>query len=224
VAKILIAEDDKLTAKETAKWLAQKDGHTVEIVSDGAEALARLRLYEYDLVILDWKMPGQSGVDVCQQARGSGLKLPILMLTANAAIDHKQTGFNVGADDYLTKPFDLRELSLRVRALLRRPPDLLEDCFEVNGVRLDRQSRQVSKNGILVHLTPREYSLLELLMRHKNRSFTTEEIVEQAWSSESDVSRFAIKTVVSRLRAKLSENDEPSIIHNSPGHGYCVKD
>ncbi len=224
MAKILLVEDDKLTAQQTSVWLSKMDCHTVEVVSDGAEAIARLRLYNYDLVILDWNVPGQSGVEVCRQARSDGLSLPILMLTAMSTIAAKETGFNVGADDYLTKPFELKELSLRVRALMRRPSDLQGDCFEVGPIRLDQGARQVSKHGTPIHLTPREYALLELLMRYKNRPFTSEEIANKAWSSESDVSRFAIKTVVSRLRVKLSDGTDTSIIHNLPGHGYCARE
>jgi DNA-binding response OmpR family regulator len=132
--------------------------------------------------------------------------------------------FNVGADDYLTKPFDLKELSLRVRALLRRPSDLKEDFVEVGVIRLDRSTRQVFKKGAIVNLTGREYALLELLMKHKNCCLTAEEIVNKAWSSESEVSPLTVKTVISRLRGKLMDAGEQSIIQNDTGRGYCVRE
>lgn len=224
MAKILLVEDDILTAQQASKWLAKTNGHTVETVTDGCEALDRLRLYQYDLVVLDWKLPQMSGIEVCKRFRDAGGQLPVLMLTANASILDKEAGFTVGVDDYLTKPFDLMELSLRVHALLRRPAALQASSFEVGDIRLDRKARQVFKNGDEIDLTAREYSLLELLMKQQGRPLTAEEIVNCAWSAESDVSPGAVKTVVSRLRAKLSSHPESSIIHNLPGRGYCVKE
>lgn len=223
MAKILLVEDDELTAKQTSQWLAKTDGHTVETVVDGCEALDRLKLYDYDLVILDWNVPGLSGIQVCEQFRAAGGRLPILILTGRTEIGDKVIGFNVGADDYLTKPFDLREMSVRVRALMRRPADIKSDVLEVASIRLDQTCKQVFKAGAKVHLTPREYALLELLMRNKNRPFTAEQIVNQAWSTDSDVSPLTVKTVISRIRAKLDEGHD-SVIQNAPGMGYCVKD
>jgi DNA-binding response OmpR family regulator len=224
MAKILLVEDDALTAQQTSKWLAKMDGHTVETVDDGNEALARLKLYDYDLVILDWNIPGCAGVDVCNSIRSQGANLPVLMLTANAKIADKEVAFDCGADDYLTKPFDLKELSLRVRALMRRPANLRTDIMQVGSVKLDRSTKQVFKDGAQLQLTAREYALLELLMRHKDRPLSAEEIVNKAWSSESEVSQLTVKTVVSRLRAKLSHSGEESIVQNLPGRGYCVRD
>jgi DNA-binding response OmpR family regulator len=183
-----------------------------------------LRTYKYDLVILDWNLPGCTGVEVCQQFRADGGKQPVLMLTGRAAIADKAVGFTVGADDYLTKPFDLKEISLRVRALLKRPQNLLSDSLEAGPLRIDQVSKEVFVKGGAVTVTPREYSLLELLMRHKNRPMTAEEIVNAIWSNESEVSPLTVKTVVSRLRAKLSDDSQRSIIHNIPGVGYCIKD
>jgi len=223
MAKILLADDDRIITEQVSRWLQTVEGHIVETVSDGKEALDRLKLYDYDLVILDWNMPNGSGIDVCRSFRANRGNLPILMLTANSALSDKEIGFNTGADDYLTKPFDLKELSLRVKALLRRPAQLRDPVYEVGEIRLDTNKKQVYKCGKLIELTPREYVLLEVLMKADGRFLTAEEIANKIWTSESDASPLAVKTVVSRLKSKLCDTAQSLIIHNVHGRGYCVR-
>jgi DNA-binding response OmpR family regulator len=222
MAKILVADDDRVIAEQVSQWLCRADGHVVETVADGQEALDRLKFYDYDLLVLDWKMPGLTGVDVCREFRARRGNLPILIMTSNASISDKATGFDAGADDYLTKPFDLKELSLRIRALLRRPAEVKPEEYRIGNVRLDAQSRQVFKNDRIVSIPRREYDLLELLMKNAGRFLSAEEIANKLWSSESDVSPLAIKTVMSRLKSKLWDAGEKSFILNAHGRGYCA--
>lgn len=223
MAKILVADDDRIISEQVSNWLRKVDGHVVETVSDGKEALYRLKFYDYDLVILDWKMPGYSGLDVCKQFRAGNGQLPILMLTGNSTLADKEAGFSGGADDYLTKPFELRELSLRVKALLRRPSKIESTVFTVGDIQLDTGKKLVYKTGIVVDLTPREYALLEVLMKAAGRFMSAEEITNKVWSGESDVSPLAVKTVISRLKSKLCDRGGGSIFHNAHGIGYCVR-
>ena len=222
VAKILLADDDTTMAEQVSRWLSTVDRHIVETVNNGAEALSRLKIYEYDLAVLDWKMPGCTGIEVCKSLRSINKHLPVLMLTSNASISDKETGFGCGADDYLTKPFELKELSLRIQALLRRPAHISADVFTVGDVQLDSNTQKVFKAGQVVDLTIKEYCVLEVLMRSKGRFMSPEEIANKVWSSESDVSPLAVKTVISRLRAKLDTDAENSVIQSAYGRGYCI--
>lgn len=220
MAKILLADDDCTATEAISRWLQNVSGHVVEVVSNGEDALYRLKFYEFDLAILDCNMPGLSGVEVCKSARANQLHLPILMLTAKSSIADKETGFLGGADDYLTKPFDLKELSLRVSALLKRPRKLESVVYDVGGIQLDVATKQVYEDSKPVNLTPKEYCLLEVLLKNTDRWLSAEQIANKLWSSESEVSPLAVKTLVSRLKAKLMNKQ---IIQNIHGLGYCIR-
>lgn len=218
MAKILLVEDDTLVGKMVRDWLSGQQ-HVVELVTVGDEAAARLKLYSYDLIVLDWDLPVQSGLDVCKQFRASGGTSPVLMLTANDTIDHKEEGLYSGADDYLTKPFALKELSARIAALLRRPAVFRASNMQVGKITLDSIQHKAFVDGIEIPLLPKEYALLELLLKHPNELFSTQAILEKIWSSESDTTASVIKAHVSRLRKKLEHVDDPTIttVH---GLGY----
>ncbi len=220
MAKILIAEDDKMTANMISE-LVKSLGHTSEVVYNGDDSLDRLKFYDFDLAILDWQMPGMSGVEVCKTYRQSGGRAPILMLTGKGNISDKEQGFFSGADDYLTKPFDVRELSARIKALLRRPADYVEpaECNDA-GIALDFQHHCLVVDGKSITLLPKEFAVLEFLLRHPDQFFTPEVLLNKVWSSESDATLDALRTCIKRIRKKVDPDDGPSLIATVRGYGY----
>lgn len=221
--KILVAEDDVQCAELIGMFL-ERAQHVFESVCDGQEALDRLKLYSYDLVILDWNLPGLTGVEVLRAYRARGGSVPVLMLTGQRAIENKVEGLDSGADDYLTKPFDGHELQSRVRALLRRPSAVLSNTLVAQDVELDLASLSVKRGGVEVKLRPRELALLEFFMRRKGQVFSLEQLLEQVWSSESDATTEAIVSCIKRIRKALDEGREESIIRNVHGSGYGIND
>ncbi|MGH9549141.1 MAG: response regulator transcription factor [Terriglobales bacterium] len=219
MTKILIVDDDVVLTRNLCDWLT-RERYTVEQVADGKEALDRLRFHYHDLVILDWLLPNMSGLEVCRQYRLSGGKVPILMLTGRNDVIDKEEALDAGADDYLTKPFHLKELSARVRALLRRPPQLNGAVLSHGGITLDTTGRSARKDGKELALLPREYALLEFFMRYPNRVFSPEVLVERVWQTDSEVSPDSIRTYVTRLRAKIDVPGDRSLIRNIHGAGY----
>ena len=219
MAKILLVEDDKALCGTVQKWLTHEH-HLVEAVDNGEQALENLKFYKYDLVVLDVNLPKMSGLDVCKQFRQSGGVTAILMLTGRDAIDDKEKGLDSGADDYLTKPFHLKELSARVRALLRRPASMTGDVLRSGGLSLETATYRVLRDGEEIQLSQQEFSLLEFLMRNSNQVFSPEALLDRVWKSSSDVSPQAIRTHVKMLRKKIDKEGEPSFIKNIHGVGY----
>ncbi len=219
MSKILVAEDDTQCAELIGLFL-ERGQHVFETVEDGAEALDRLKLYSYDLVILDWNLPKVSGVEVLRAYRNRGGKTPVLMLTGHKSVEHKVEGLESGADDYLTKPFDGEELKARLKALLRRPHSLLGDVLKVADIEFDTASLTVRRAGQEIKLRPKELAVLEFFLRHMGHVFTPEQILEQVWSSESDATTEAIISCIKRIRKALDEGRSESIIRNVHGAGY----
>jgi len=219
MAKVLLVEDDQTLAHNIAEWLTLEH-YIVESVADGTEAVDRLKFYQFDLIILDWLLPGLTGIEVCKQFRAHGGTTPILMLTGKKDVDEKEMGLDSGADDYLTKPFHLKELSARLRALLRRHPAVSSNNLTIGSMELSLQDHIFKKNGKVIRLFPKEFSLLEFLMRHPNQVFSSEALLDRVWNSSSDVSPESIRTYVARLRAKIDDADSESIIENVHGVGY----
>lgn len=219
MAKILVVEDDKLLGPTIEDWL-KGEKHTVELVVDGREGLDRLKFYDYDLIILDWQLPEVSGLEICKQYRISGGKTPVLFLTGKTAIQDKEAGLDTGADDYLTKPFEMRELSARLRALLRRAPLSSDNILKAGELVLDTAACKLSKNGEEVELFPKEITLLEFFMRHPGQVFNADALLNKVWSSESDVSPDSIRSHIARLRSKIDSKEKPSMLRTVRGLGY----
>jgi DNA-binding response OmpR family regulator len=220
MAKILVMEDDAALAETVEEWLTIED-HLVDIAHDGPEALARIEAFTYDLFILDWEVPEINGVDLCSRLRSRGIASPILMLTGKTGIDDKTTGFGVGVDDYLTKPFHPKELIVRIQALLRRPPQLASDILAIGDIKLDSKTKQASRNGTNLNLQPMEFTLLEFLIKHPNQPFTAEALLSRLWSSDAEVSSQSVYTCLARLRKKI-EKDGVSPISTIRGVGYVL--
>ncbi len=224
MAKILIVEDDNELAKTVSDYL-RFEHHTVEHAPTGTEGIERLRFYQYDVVILDLNLPGMGGMDVCREYRSIGGNSPILMLTGNDKISSKEEGLDSGADDYLTKPFHMKELSARVRALLRRAGSrLASNVLAIGNVVLDPSGFSVTRNGEEVRLVPKEFALLEFLMRHPNVVFSPEALISRVWTAGEESSPDIIRTHIKNLRKKLDIPDENSIIHTVHGVGYKVSE
>jgi two-component system, OmpR family, response regulator len=223
MAKILIVEDEPDLAEPIRAFLMHEH-HLVEVVQDGAEALERLRFYKFDVIILDWNLPGMEGVDVCKEFRASGGTTPILMLTARKQTPEKIQALDAGADDYLTKPFEITEISARIRALLRRPAAVAtSNILKIRNIQLEPSTFRVTRDGQDVQLLPKEFALLEFLMRHPNQVFSAEALLDRVWASESEASPETIRTYVKRLRQKLDSDGQPSIIGTVHGVGYKLE-
>ncbi|HEY9719674.1 MAG TPA: response regulator transcription factor [Trichormus sp.] len=219
MAKILLVEDEADLAMLIREWL-ENDVHLVEHVSSGSDALHCLLTNNYDLVILDLLLPNKTGIEVCREYRSRKGDTPILMLTAKSDIEDKEAGFVAGADDYLTKPFHLKELMARVRVLLRRPLADHESSLRVGSVVMDTVECKVTRDGEEVHLLPKEYRLLEFLMRHPNQVFSTESLFDRVWESDTMGSMDTVRGHIMRLRTKLDTAGRQSIISTVRRLGY----
>ena len=215
--QLLLAEDDGALLSVLARGLRQ-NGYLVDTVERGDDALHMLRVGEFAAAVLDWRMPGLDGAEVITEARRRGLRLPILMLTARDTSRDRVRGLDAGADDYLVKPFDFEELLARLRALLRRGGAPAGPTLRMAGLDLDPATHEVHSGGRLVALTPREYAILELLLRRAGAVVTRQSIAEQVWP-EAEASWNAMEAHVARLRAKLG-GDAGVVIMAVRGTGY----
>jgi len=219
MAKVLLLEDSKEVAEPVISYLKNQN-FSVEWVTSGEEALDRLRLYHYDMAIFDWVVEGLDGRSACAQYRESGGTLPILMLTGKSGMPEKLSGFDAGADDYLTKPFLSEELLARVKALLRRPKELVAETLKVGSLKLDLKACTLHKDDVEISLMPKEFLVLEFLMRNRNRVFSAEELLEKLWSSESDSTEVAVRKCLTRLRSKIDGDKENGYLVTVKGLGY----
>jgi OmpR-family two-component system manganese-sensing response regulator len=222
MAKILIVEDE-IDLSEPVRAYLEGEHHLVEVVGDGNEAMERLRFYKYDVIILDWMLPGISGLDVCKSFRASGGTTPVLMLTSRKQWQDKVAGLDSGADDYLTKPFEVQEVSARIRALLRRPQHMNANVLTARNVVLEPGSFKVMRDDQDVALLPKEFALLEFFMRHPGQVFSAEALLDRVWSSESEASPETIRTYIKRLRQKIDTDGQPSLISTVHGVGYKLE-
>jgi DNA-binding response OmpR family regulator len=221
--RILLVEDDPRIARFVAKGLREQS-YAVDIAENGNDALYQASINKYDLAILDVMLPGPDGFAVCAQMRRSGLRIPILMLTAKDTVNDRIHGLDTGADDYLTKPFDFGELLARLRALLRRSGELLPTKIEVDDLVLDTAGQTASRAGRIIPLTAKEYALLEYLARNAGRVVGREQISEHVWDENFDPFSNLIEVYVNRLRRKIDSNSAKPLIHTRRGAGYMLND
>jgi DNA-binding response OmpR family regulator len=216
-----VVEDEPRLAAYVSEGLAA-DSYDVDIAASGEEALDRVARTTYDLIVLDIMLPGRDGFDVCRELRAAQLAMPILMLSARGLTADRVTGLDLGADDYLTKPFELEELRARVRALLRRrePSALL---LTVETLTLDPITRVVKRGARRVELTPKEFALLEYLMRHAGHAVTRAMIAEHVWNFTWDRLTNVIDVFIKHLREKLEAPGERKLIHAVRGVGYVIR-
>jgi DNA-binding response OmpR family regulator len=168
MAKILVVEDDADLAGRLQTWL-EAERHMAEVAHDGISALEHLEAYSYDIIVLDWELPGIPGIEVCKRFRDKGGLTPVIMLTGHDTLADKEKGFDSGADDYLTKPFAVKELSARIRALMRRPQIANDAVLQAGDVQLDPATHKVFKDGAEIELLPKEFALLEFFLRHQQQ-------------------------------------------------------
>ncbi len=221
--KILLAEDDQDTAAYIRKGLTS-EGHSVDHVENGRDALVRATLQPYDLFIIDRMMPELDGLSLVKALRASKNAAPVLFLTALGGIDDRVEGLRTGADDYLVKPFAFAELSARVQALARRPAMSGEETvLQVADLRMDLVRRTVTRDNVEIDLQPREFLLLEHLMRRSGRVQTRTMLLEAVWDFHFDPNTSVVETHISRLRAKIDKPFNKPLLHTIRGSGYTVK-
>lgn len=223
MSKVLIIEDDIELAELIGRWL-EKEQHNVQLAHEAADGLSRLKLYHFDLVILDWNLPDGTGLGIVENIRKRAISVPILMLTGRSGITDRVSGLNAGADDFLPKPFDGRELMARVSSLLRRPPGLLEDLIIHGNLTIDCRKKCITYNSSEIRFQPKEYALLEFLIKHKGSYYTSDKLIALLWSDEEAPSRDAVTSCVKRIRRKLEQVGANTLIKNSHSFGYGIVD
>jgi len=219
--RILIVEDEPDLALALKSGLVQQ-GFAVDVAHDGNEGLDLALGLPYDLILLDRMLPGRDGVSICHEIRRQGLHMPVLMLTAKDAIDDRVEGLDSGADDYLVKPFELKELMARVRARLRPTAPLSANILTAADLTLDLASGEVRRGGKLLQLSRKEFALLAHLMRFPGRLFTKEQLLEHVWESEADPESDVVRAQIKNLRKKVDEPFERKLIVTVHGMGYKI--
>jgi two-component system, OmpR family, copper resistance phosphate regulon response regulator CusR len=219
--RVLLVEDESRVAGFIAKGL-REHAYAVDVAGDGEQALYQTAVNSYDLVILDVMLPRKDGHHVCRELRGGGFNAPILMLTARDAVDDRVAGLDSGADDYLTKPFDLKELLARLRALLRRSEKVRPQILRIADLVLDTGKHAASRSGRPVSLTAKEYALLEFLVLNEGRVVGREQIAQHVWDESFDPMSNVIDVYIKRLRAKLDSKSARRLIHTRRGEGYIL--
>ena len=220
--KLLVVEDDKTVGQYIKRGLEEQQ-YIADLVDDGGEALKVASSGHYDLVILDLRLPGMNGLEVLRTLRDRGLTMPILVLTAQDSVEFKVDALRAGADDYVTKPFAFEELLARIEALSRRPRALSSQALQIADLALDLNAREVRRDGRLIELTPKEFAVLEYLMRHSGRVMSRTLITEYAWDYHFDPGTNIVDVVINRLRKKVDADFAQKLVHTVRGVGYVVK-
>ncbi|HMG34679.1 MAG TPA: response regulator transcription factor [Blastocatellia bacterium] len=221
--RILVVEDEPRVANFIARGLREQT-FAVDVACDGEHAVFQAETNDYDLILLDVMLPSQNGFEACRAMRELGVNCPILMLTARDAVDDRVIGLDSGADDYLCKPFEFKELLARIRALLRRGKQLRPETLEVADLTLNTASHSVSRRGRIINLTAKEYSLLEFFVLRAGMIVTRGEIAEHVWDENFDPFSNVIDVYVARLRKKLDEGFAAPLIHTRRGEGYVLSE
>ena len=220
--RVLLVEDEPRMAQVIAKGLREQT-YAVDVANNAQDALYLAAVNDYDLIVLDVLLPDRDGFDVCRELRAQRNVTPVLMLTARATIDDRLSGFQAGADDYLTKPFSFRELLARLHALLRRDLQLRPDVLEIGDLVLDSASHKVSRANQEIPLTAKEYALLEYLARRVGQLVSRGEIAAHVWDDSFDPFSNAIEVYVNRLRKKIDEQHTTKLLHTRRGQGYILE-
>ncbi|GGM39779.1 response regulator transcription factor [Dactylosporangium sucinum] len=218
--RVLVVEDERMLAEAIAEWL-REETHAVDVAFDGAAALERIEVNDYDVVVLDRDLPIVHGDDVCRTVVGSGSSSAarVLMLTAAAEIGDRVAGLSIGADDYLTKPFAFPELAARVLALGRRSRPLVPPVLRRAGITLDPARREVTRDGRYVPLSKKEFAVLAELLRAEGTVVSAEHLLEKAWDEHVDPFTGAVRLTILKLRRKLGD---PPVVETTPGVGYRI--
>lgn len=219
--RLLLVEDDARIARFVAKGLREQT-YAVDVAATGEDALYQAAVNTYDLIILDVMIPAPDGFAVCRELRKSGQRMPILMLTARDAVEDRITGLDHGADDYLTKPFEFRELLARLRALQRRSRDLRPEKITIADLVLDTGAQTAKRAGRQITLTAKEYALLEYLVRNAGRVVRRAEIAEHVWDETFDPFSNLIEVYINRLRRKIDADAPKPLLHTRRGSGYVL--
>jgi DNA-binding response OmpR family regulator len=220
--KILVVEDDPTVGEFVRRGLEEQRCQ-VDLVADGRDGEAMALSQPYDLVVLDMRLPGKNGLDILRTLRSRGFERPVLVLTAQDAVDAKVETLRAGADDYVTKPFAFEELLARIEALSRRPRALVSPVLAVADLLLDQGTREVTRAGVAVELTPKEFAVLEYLMRHAGRVMSRTLITEYAWGYHFDPGTNIVDVVINHLRKKLDAGHDKKLISTVRGVGYMIR-
>ncbi|KOP26186.1 regulator [Hapalosiphon sp. MRB220] len=222
-AHILLVEDEVKLARFVELELTS-EGYQVSVAHDGITGLTLARESLPDLAILDWMLPGLSGLEICRRLRATGSSIPIILLTAKDEVSDRVAGLDAGADDYVVKPFSIEELLARIRAHLRRTQETDEDILQFEDLKLNRRTREVFRDKRAIDLTAKEFDLLEYLLGHPRQVFTRDQILEKVWGYDFMGDSNIIEVYVRYLRLKLEENNEKRLIHTVRGVGYALRE
>ena len=220
----IVVVEDEVKLAQFIELELKYEGYNVTVVNDGLSGLCAARENNPDLILLDWMLPGMSGVDICKRLRQTGSKVPIILLTAKDDISDRVAGLDAGADDYIVKPFNLEELLARVRANLRRNQEEDPELLQFLDLSLNRNTRQVFRGNRLIELTAKEFDLLEYLMSHPKQVLTRDQILERVWGYDFMGDSNIIEVYVRYLRLKLEAQQEKRLIQTVRGVGYVLRD
>jgi two-component system OmpR family response regulator len=221
--RVLVVEDEEKLARFMELEL-KYEGYDVSVVRDGMAGLTQAREFPPDLLLLDWMLPGMSGLDVCRRLRETGSKIPIILITAKDDIADRVAGLDAGADDYIVKPFNLDELLARVRVQLRRTQEDNDDSLQFADLRFNRSTREIFRGDRLIELTAKEFELLDYLLSHARQVLTREQILERVWGYDFMGDSNIIEVYIRYLRLKLEAEGEPRLIQTVRGVGYVLRD
>lgn len=223
--RILVVEDEHRLAQAIKEGLEQ-ESYAVDVEHDGEDGYNAARADEYDLILLDVMLPGMDGFEICKRLRGEGNHTPVLMLTAKDQERDVVNGLDNGADDYLAKPFSFDVLMARIRALLRRPHDSLGEQLQVADLTLDPVNKKVTRGDKIIKLSPKEFAILEYLMRNPNRILSKNNIMTHVWDFDADILPNTVEVFITLLRGKIDKpfKSSPALIHNVRGFGYKLGD
>jgi two-component system, OmpR family, response regulator len=220
--RILMIEDDTTAADYAAKGLSES-GHVCDVLADGSDGLFHATRESYDVIVVDRMLPGLDGLSMVRALRAAGVKTPVLFLTAIGGIDDRVAGLEAGGDDYLTKPFAFAELLARLNALARRPPvQVVKTVLVVADLELDLMQRIARRGGQIIELLPKEFTLLEVLMRSEGRVVTRTMLLERVWDFHFDPKTSVVETHISRLRAKIDKPFPIALLHTVKSAGYAI--